>query len=144
VVKSFATRVDVEAPAQAVWDLLADVSHWPDWNSTVERVVGEIALGAKVTVFVAQSAGRAFPVRVTELDAPGRMVWAGGMPFGLFRGVRVFEVAASSAGTSAFSMRERYEGPLAALIGRSIPDLQPSFDEFARCLKRQAERVARA
>jgi hypothetical protein len=28
---------------------------------------------------------------------------------------------------------------LAGLIGRSIPDLEPAFDEFARDLKRAAE-----
>ena len=31
-------------------------------------------------------------------------------------------------------MREEYTGPLLGLIGRSIPDLQPSFDQFARGL----------
>jgi hypothetical protein len=37
-------------------------------------------------------------------------------------------------------MREEYTGPLAGLIGKFIPDLQPAFDEFAQCLKREAER----
>jgi hypothetical protein len=36
-------------------------------------------------------------------------------------------------------MREEYRGLLAGLIGRSIPDLQPAFDEFAAALKREAE-----
>jgi len=143
-VRSFATRVDIDAPAQAVWDVLVDVASWPAWNGTVQRVVGEVAVGARVTVFVSQSPGRAFPVRITELESPRRMVWAGGMPFGLFKGIRVFEVSPLSADASAFSMRERYEGLLTPLIGRSIPDLQPSFDEFAQCLKRRAERGAGA
>jgi hypothetical protein len=36
-------------------------------------------------------------------------------------------------------MQERFTGLLAPLIGRSIPDLQPSFDAFAADLKRWAE-----
>jgi hypothetical protein len=36
-------------------------------------------------------------------------------------------------------MREVYSGLFAPLIGRSIPDLQPAFDEFAAALKKQAE-----
>ena len=36
-------------------------------------------------------------------------------------------------------MEERYAGAFAGMITRSIPDLQPSFDEFAQCLKSQAE-----
>ena len=36
-------------------------------------------------------------------------------------------------------MEETYRGPLAPLIARSIPDLQPAFDAFAADLKRRAE-----
>jgi hypothetical protein len=69
------------------------------------------------------------------------MVWAGGMPFGLFTGTRVYELAVPVTGEASFSMREDYTGVLAGLIGKSIPDLQPAFDEFAQCLKRAAERT---
>jgi hypothetical protein len=36
-------------------------------------------------------------------------------------------------------MREEYSGFMAPLICRSIPDLQPAFDEFASDLKRATE-----
>ena len=36
-------------------------------------------------------------------------------------------------------MREEYSGPLAGLMSRSIPDLQPSFDTFVNGLKARAE-----
>jgi hypothetical protein len=138
--KSFATRIDIQAPVDKIWRILTDLPRWRQWNSTVERTVGNVERGAKVTVFVKQNPGRAFPLRVIELDAPRRMVWAGGMPLGLFRGTRVYELAAPSTAAVVFSMREDYTGPLAGLIGKSIPDLQPAFDEFAQCLKREAER----
>ena len=77
--------------------------------------------------------GRAFPVKVTALNAR-QMVWTGGMPLGLFKGERVFTLDGGE-----FSMREEYTGLLAPLIGKSIPDLQPAFDDFARDLKRAAE-----
>jgi uncharacterized protein YndB with AHSA1/START domain len=137
--KSFATQIDIQAPGDKVWRILTDLPRWTRWNSTVERTVGNVEPGAKVTVFVKQSPGRAFPLRVTELDAPHRMVWTGGMPLGLFKGTRVYELAAPSTAATVFSMKEDYTGPLAGLIGKSIPDLQAAFDEFARCLKREAE-----
>ncbi len=137
--KSFSTRIEIQAPADKIWRILSVLPSWPQWNSTVERTVGNIARGAKVTVFVKQSPSRAFPLRVTALDAPHRMVWAGGMPFGLFKGTRVYELTTTGAVTSVFSMREDYTGPLAGLITKSIPDLQPAFDEFGQCLKRAAE-----
>ena len=42
-------------------------------------------------------------------------------------------------GPRYFHMREEYTGPMLPLIWRSMPDLQPSFDEFAAGLKRRAE-----
>jgi len=140
MMKSFATRIDIQAPAGTVWRILTDLPGWTRWNSTVERTVGDVERGAKITVFVKHGTGRAFPLRVTELEAPRRMVWQGGMPLGLFTGTRIYEIAAPTAATAAFSMREDYTGLLAGLIGKSIPNLQPAFDEFAQCLMREAER----
>ena len=66
------------------------------------------------------------------------MTWTGGMPLGLFKGVRTFSLTPESGGTR-FKMREEYSGPLLPLIWRSMPDLQPSFDQFAAGLKAHAE-----
>jgi hypothetical protein len=68
------------------------------------------------------------------------MVWSGGMPLGLFKGQRVFELRPAAVGGVEFSMREDYSGWFAPLITRSIPDLQPAFNEFAACLKACVER----
>ena len=43
-------------------------------------------------------------------------------------------------GKLKFEMTEEFRGLMAPLITRSIPDLQPAFDEFAKCLKTAAER----
>ena len=138
--KTFQAATSIEAPPERVWALLTDVAHWPAWNTTVNKVDGQVVLGATVTVHAKLSPGRAFPVKVAELDAPRRMVWRGGMPLGLFAGTRTFTVAPESGGRVGFEMREEYTGLLAPLITKSIPDLQPAFDEFARCLKTAAER----
>jgi hypothetical protein len=68
-----------------------------------------------------------------------RMVWAGGMPLGLFTGTRNFVLTPTASGDVDFAMDETYRGVLAPLITRSIPDLQPAFDTFAADLKRCAE-----
>ena len=84
-------------------------------------------------------AGRAFGLRVSVFERPSRMIWTGGMPFGLFTGTRSFSLAPAADGSVVFTMREAFLGLLAGMIGRSIPDLQPSFDTFAADLKRAAE-----
>jgi hypothetical protein len=77
---------------------------------------------------------------VTEFTPGARMTWSGGMPLGLFKGVRTFTLAPGSDGATRFTMREEYTGPLLPLIWRSMPDLGPSFRQFADGLKARAER----
>jgi hypothetical protein len=137
--KEFATSIVIHAPAERIWSLLTDAAGYAAWNSTVERVDGRIALGEKITVHAKISPGRAFPVTVTEFDPNRRMVWSGGMPLGLFLGARTYLLTPRSADDIEFSMREAFSGLLAPLITRSIPDLQPAFDQFAADLKKRAE-----
>jgi hypothetical protein len=137
--KSFATSVTILARPEAVWALLTDAAGYPSWNSTVTKIDGRIAAGEKVTVHAKAAPGRAFPLRVTAFMPPRSMVWAGGMPLGLFTGTRSFTLTPSAGGEVAFAMSETYTGLLAPLITRSIPDLQPAFEAFAADLKRRAE-----
>lgn len=83
--RSFAAATTIDAAPEAVWGILADAPAYSSWNTTVSKVDGEIAPGAKITVHAKISPGRAFPVKVTALDRPRRMVWTGGMPLGLFK-----------------------------------------------------------
>ena len=137
--KTFNTTIAIDAPLIKVWSVLTDLPAWPSWNSTVPRVEGTVALGNKVTVYTTASPGRAFPVKVTALEPPRVMVWAGGMPLGLFVGQRTYTLTEHAPGKTTFTMREEFSGLLAGLIGKSIPDLQPLFLEFAACLKRASE-----
>ena len=99
---------------------------------------GTIGLGNKLKVTSEANPKRAFPVKVTAFTPGAGMTWTGGMPLGLFKGVRTYTLTPQGPNTR-FMMREEYTGPLASLIFKSIPDLQPSFEKFANGLKTQAE-----
>ena len=105
----------------------------------MERVEGRIAPGETIKVYVKVNPGRAFPVKVTEFVPGQRMVWSGGMPLGLFKGVRTYTLTPAGNATTQFSMREEYTGPMLPMIWRSMPDLGPSFTQFANGLKQRAE-----
>jgi hypothetical protein len=130
----------IHADPDRIWPILADGPSWPDWDSGVERIEGRVAPGEKIKLVSKVNPGRAFGVKVTEFEPGRRMTWTGGMPLGLFKGVRTFELRPEAGGATRFTMQERFSGPLLPLIGRSIPDLGPSFDQFARGLKERAER----
>lgn len=57
-------------------------------------------------------------------------------------GVRTFTLAPEANGTTRLHVREEYTGPMLPLIWKSMPDLQPSFDQFAADLKTRAEQTA--
>ena len=136
--RSFATSIHIAAPPERVWAILVDAPGWPDWNTTVDRVEGRIAPGEKIVVHAKISPGRSFPVTVAGFEPNREMVWRSGMPLGLFSGERRYTLTPRDGGTT-FAMREAFTGLLSPLIGRTIPDLQPAFDELAACLQRRAE-----
>ena len=139
LMKTFQASTLIHATPGAIWAILTDASQYTSWNTTVDQVQGRIALGEKVTVHAKINPGRAFPVQVSEFVPEKKMVWTGGMPLGLFRGERTFTLNAVSNGLVEFRMIEVYRGLLSPLIEKSIPDLQPAFEEFAAALKKRAE-----
>lgn len=142
--RAYESAATIAASVNTVWSILEDGSSYPAWGSGVERVEGDIADGQRIKVFSSVSPGRAFPVKVSIDRAAGRMTWSGGMPLGLFHGVRTFSLTPAADDGTAFTMREEFSGPLLGLIGRSIPDLGPSFEQFASALKARAEQDAMA
>jgi hypothetical protein len=60
------------------------------------------------------------------------------MPLGLFKGERTYTIDKQAAGVQ-FGMTEVYSDIMSGMITKKIPDLQPSFDEFAAALKAKVE-----
>ena len=136
---SYSATRTIKATPERVWGLLTDAAAYPDWNSTIISLEGDIALGEKIKLVSTVNPKRAFKLSVTELDQPRKMVWADGMPFGLFRGVRTYTLTAVSDQQTEFTMEEVFSGLLEPLISKGIPDMTESFAEFADCLKNAAE-----
>jgi hypothetical protein len=136
---AFEAHSTISATPEKVWAVLVQGGDWPTWDSGVASVVGTIAPGKKIRIQSKVAPGRTFPVKVTKFAGPGSLEFTGGMPFGLFKGVRTYTLVADKSGGTRFSMREEYTGPMAASIGKSIPDLGPSFEQFAGGLKARVE-----
>jgi hypothetical protein len=137
--KSYRVGRTIAAPQQVVWDLLTNAATYRDWNPAVLGIEGEISEGATIRLTSIVNPDRQFRLYVSDVDAPRRMVWSDGMPLGLFRGVRTFELLSQGEHVTEFTMEEVYSGLMAPLITRSIPDLTESFEKFADGLKEAAE-----
>ena len=136
--KHYEAEATIGAPPEAVWPILTDAPAYPSWNPSVIELHGQIAEGEKIKIKSTSDPKRAYAVKVAELDEPRRMVWRGGMPLGLFKGMRTFTLEPEGEGTR-FHMREEFTGPMLPLIWRSMPDMQPAFDQFVAGLKEKAE-----
>lgn len=131
---------EIAASPGRVWELLTDASSYSDWNESVVSISGPIEVGNTVELVSVVNPDRTFKLKVVEMDAPHRMVWADGMPLGLFKGVRTYDLAPSGTGTS-FTMTEVFSGLMAGLIVKAIPDMTDSFNLFADGLKSAAEQT---
>jgi hypothetical protein len=139
-VRSYEAATRINASPAVVWELLTNVSSWRDWDSGVDRVEGRVALGERLTIYATMIRNRPFTVTVTELRPLEAMRWRGGLPFGLAVIERTYALNAQEDGGTVLTIREDHTGPLAGLLGRSTPDLNPSFRQFCAGIKAQAER----
>ncbi|MEO1591992.1 MAG: SRPBCC domain-containing protein [Cyanobacteria bacterium J06632_22] len=142
--KIYSVTAIIHASPAVIWSLLTDSRRYPEWNTTVNRIEGTIALGEQIKVYAKISPDRAFPVKVTAFESEQAMIWQSGMPLGLFKGVRTYRLtpeANNNGGPVEFHMSEVFSGLLSPLILPSIPDLTEPFEAFAACLKAKAEGV---
>ncbi len=136
----FTATANIQASPDKIWAILTDAPNYPEWDPHVERIEGTIAQGEQIKAFTKFSPDRAFPAKVTEFVPEKSMTWSGGMPLGLFKGVRTFTLESQADGSIQFTLREVFSGLLLPLIGRTIPDLNPVFHDFAQGLKAHAEK----
>jgi hypothetical protein len=130
----YAVRARLRCAPEAAWAKLTNAAAFPEWNSTVTRIDGEIALGNKLAIRVPIAPDRAFTPRVVALEPARRMVWRDGFA-PMFLGTRTFTLAPDGDAT-AFEMLEEFRGLMLPLIKRSLPDFRPVFDQYAADLAR--------
>jgi hypothetical protein len=106
-------------------------------NATVKPSVGEEE-GREVlrSEFDDRRAAGSDLVDADAESADGLVGWDAARPV---QGRATYTLTPQGGGTTKFNMREEYSGPLTSMIWRSIPDLGPSFTQFANGLKQKAE-----
>ena len=138
---SYSATTTINASPDVIWRILTDAPGYPRWDPGIDRIEGTIAPGNSIKAFTKRDPKRAFPAKVSDFVLGRGMTWSGGMPLGLFKGVRTFTLTPQADGSIEFTLREAYSGPLLPLFARSIPDLTKTFEEFAAGLKAFAEQA---
>lgn len=130
---------DVAAPPEAVWAAITDAGTLVRLDTGITGIDGSIGAGRSFGLRAEASGSRTFRITVSDFDAPRRMEWRSGNA--VFRGVRVFTLTPTATGTR-LDMTETFTGLMLPLIWRTMPDLTPSFAQFAAAIAAHTERKA--
>ncbi len=129
---------NIQATSEKIWSILTMAEDIPRWNSTIISLEGDIRLGETIYLKSTVAPERTFNLKVTTLQTPSKMVWEDGMAL-MFKGVRTYTLMPQRNGTTDFHMIEVISGLMLPIIGGSLPDFRPTFEQFAADLKQIAE-----
>ena len=130
---------NIHAKPEVIWGLLTNAANMPKWNSTIISVEGTIALGETIHLKSISDPKRTFNLKIAAFNPPTKLVWGDGAA-PMFKGVRTYTLTAKADGTTDFNMTEVISGFLLLMIGGSLPDFKPTFEQYAADLKRAAEK----
>jgi len=134
---------DIDAPAEKVWEILADWGDYPRWNPFIRSVSGYPAVGATLEVYLAIKAGKLqhFTPQLTGFD-PGREIrWLGRLwrPH-VFDGEHRLLIEPLDGERVRFTQQEVFRGVLVPFLMAAIgKDTLQGFREMNQALKEEAE-----
>jgi uncharacterized membrane protein len=112
----YEVTVEIEAPPEAVWAVLADVERWPEWTASMTGVrrldPGELHVGSEARVKQPRLLEATW--RVTELEPGSSFTWESRSP-GLTT-VGGHRIAERDGRRSAVTLTIDQAGPAAALV----------------------------
>jgi hypothetical protein len=142
-VKTIASQIEISAPPEHVWDVLADFDSYSEWNPFMDKVSGQALRGAWMRISMRSPRGRRlhFRARVLAARRPSVLAWEGrGWAWwpGLLHGERRICIEALPKGRSRVEMRTTFTGLLSSSM-RWLNRYRSSFEEMELALKQRAE-----
>ena len=140
--KSLHAAVEIDAPAERVWQVVSDFARYAGWNPFIVRAAGELRVGERLDITIAAPGMKpvSFRPRVLDVD-PGRLSrWKGEFKLpGLFDGRHALIVDALDGGRSRFTTHEDVTGILLPFVGKVMTASQQGFELMAQAVKKRAE-----
>jgi len=126
----------INAPAQRVWNLVAEIDRWPSWNPAIKsaKLHGAFKVG---TPFTWKSGGISIVSTLQEIDPASKLVWTG-KAMGT-RVIHVWDFQKTPAGVLVRTS-ESFEGWLVSLMRKTMQrTLDESLVAWLNALKLRAE-----
>jgi hypothetical protein len=142
--RTISATVDIDAPPDQVWGVLADLDAYPDWNPFIQSASGRLAEGETLTLRMVPAQGRAMTFRPRVLAVrPGALLrWIGRLIIpGIFDGTHQFALE-DLGGHSRLTQSETFSGILIPFTGKTISRTEGDFRALNQALKQRAEHGA--
>jgi hypothetical protein len=141
--KEIYTEIEIEAPAERVWQLLTDFNNFSNWNPFIRRIQGVAKPGQQLEVYIQPSGtkGMTFRPTVLKADPNCQLRWLGHFFIpGLFDGDHCFAIERLNENRVRFIQRESFTGLLVPFLAQQLDrDTKRGFEAMNRALKEQAE-----
>ena len=137
------SSIDIEAPLDRVWAILADLAAYPEWNPFTTRVEGTLAVGEKLRLQVILGGKPQERTHIVSRVEPNvALCWTirTKQPW-LIRGERCKTLEALPGGRTRYKNDEHVQGLLSTPIAWGYgPQVQEGLDATGRALQARAER----
>ncbi|WP_336364635.1 SRPBCC domain-containing protein [Halalkalicoccus salilacus] len=135
------TEIEIDAPPEAVWEVLADIDSYDEWNPHLPHVSGDLREGESIEITVDRIGERrqTMTVRVSTVEPVKRLQWIGtvGSKW-VFEGRHTFDLYSLDEGRTRLINHERVSGFLTPFVLSDEP--QRDYDRMNHALKERAER----
>ena len=137
--KQIKTSITINASKEKIWKILTDFENYPECNSFIKSVTGEVKVGNQIKI---KLQGMTFKPIVLTFNENAELKWLGHLWFkGLFDGEHKFKLTDNGNGTTNFEQNENFSGILVKLFAKSLDkDTKNGFEQMNRELKLRAEK----
>lgn len=140
-------RIGIQAPADVIWEILADIPGWESWNPLYPQAAGELRIGEilELTVALPGEPQRRIEPVIFDWTPNDQIHWRLSMMGGLVRSVRYLELEVLGEASCIFSNGEIFAGLLGGSVANSKRRaIRKGFTAMGEALAARAEAAWRA
>lgn len=137
------THLDIQAPADKVWDLLMNFEGYNSWNPFIQKISGKSSVGSilKIQLNLEGRKPMVISPRVVIYEPQRHFAWQGKLLFrGLFDGEHHFKLQELNASSCRFEHFENFSGILVPVFRKMLNrETRAAFERMNQKLKELAE-----
>ncbi|WP_186757147.1 SRPBCC domain-containing protein [Echinicola salinicaeni] len=132
------TQIQINAPAQKVWEILMGFETYPQWNPFVKSLEGDIREGGRIEI---KLPGMTFKPIIQVIRPNKEFRWLGHLWIkGLFDGEHCFQLEQLADGKTRFIHSEYFSGILVPFFRKQLlAKTKFGFEAMNKSLKNRVE-----